>query len=112
MVYGVKLEAHPKYNTARLHVLGECKELVKRRDLHLLFYAFTLKSLDKLIDKRGLPTRRNQGIRFLVPRSLEPIVLRSAFYRAITRWNMLKAAYTLIDDIKSFKIQVKTNVSY
>ena len=107
MVYGVKLEANPKYNTVRLHELSECKFLVVRRDIHLLFYAFTLKEQDKLIDKRNLPTRRNQGIRLLLPRSLKPIVLRSAFYRAIARWNMLKPQYT----DKSFKISIKKNYS-
>ena len=108
-VYGVRLEAHPKYNTAQLHELGKCKELSVRRDMHLLFYAFTLKDQEKLIDNRNIPTRQHQGIRFLVPRSLRPIVLRSAFYRAILRWNMLKAIYTEIQDIKSFKIQIKKN---
>ena len=109
MVYGVKLGANPKYNTAELHEISGCKYLSVRRDMHLLFYAFTLKDQDKLIDKRNLPTRRNQGIRLLLPRTLKPIVLRSAFYRAIARWNMLKAPYTEIEDLKSFKISIKKN---
>ena len=112
MVYKVKLEANPLYNTIQLHEKSGCMFLNIRRDIHLLFYAFTLKSQQNLIDKRNLPTRHNQGLRFKVPRSLKPIVLRSCFYRAIIRWNMLKPLYTLIDSLADFKIAIKKDYNH
>ena len=107
MVYKVKLEAHPLYNTVQLHEKSECLFLHVRRDIHLLFYAFTLKSQPRLIDNRNLPTRNNQGIRLKVPRSFKPIVLRSCFYRAIIKWNSLKPLYTLIESLPDFKVAIK-----
>ena len=83
-----------------------------RRDIHLLYYAFTLKGQPKLIDNRNLPTRFYQGIRFIVPRSQKPIVLRSCFYRAIQRWNSLKPLYTLIDSLADFKIAIKKDYTH
>ena len=111
-VYKVKLEAHPLYNTVQMHVKSECMYLKDRRDIHLIFYAFTLKSQPRLIDSRFLPTRNNQGIRLKVPRSFKPIVLRSCLYRAIIRWNMLKPYYTLIDSLSDFKIAIKTDYNH
>ena len=61
-----------------------------------------------ILIKEISPTRRNVGKRLIVPRSFKPIV-RSSFYRAIQRWNMLKAEYTLIDNLNSFKIAIKNN---
>ena len=112
MVYKVRLEANPLYNTNQLHVISECLFLTKRRDIHLIFYAFTLKGQIELIDKRNLPTRHNQGIRLIVPRSQKPIVLRSCFYRAIMRWNMLKPFYTLIESLADFKIAIKKDYDH
>ena len=48
MVYKVKLEAHPLYNTVQLHEKGDCLFLNTRCDIRLLFYAFTLKSQPRL----------------------------------------------------------------
>ena len=112
LVYKVKLEANPLYNTVQLHDKSECMYLFIRRDIHLLFYAFTLKSQVKLVDGRNLPTRHNQGIRLNVPRSLKPIVLRSCFYRAIQRWNMLKPFYTMIESLADFKIAIKSDYNH
>ena len=90
-----------------MHVKSKCKPLLDRRATHLLFYAFRLAKNDCHIDHRNLPTRQNVGLRLKVPRSLKPIVLRSALYRAISLWNKLKPQYTLIDDLNSFKIAIK-----
>ena len=108
----VRLEANPLYNTIQLHNESECMFLNIRRDIHLLFYAFTLKSQPHLVDVRNLPTRNNQGIRLKVPRSLKPIVLRSCFYRAIRRWNMLKPFYTLVDSLVDFKTLIKKDYTH
>ena len=71
------------------------------------FYAFRLAQMECHIDNRNLPKRQNPGIRLKVPRSMKPIVLRSALYRAITLCNTLKPQYTLFDDMNSFKIAIK-----
>ena len=109
VVFNVKLGKNPEFNTQQLHEKGKCQDLNVRRDMHLLFYAFTLAQADSNLDKRNIPTRRNLGKRLLVPRSLKPIVIRSAFYRAVMRWNQLKAEYTEIEDLCSFKISIKKN---
>ena len=106
------MEANPLYNTNQLQNISECMFLIKSRDIHLIFYAFTLKEQINLIDNRNLPTRHNQGIRLKVPRSLKPIVLRSCFYRAITRWNMLKPFYTLIESLADFKLAIKKDYDH
>ena len=107
LVYRVKLEQNPTHNTDQLHILASCSKLFIRRDMHLLFYAFSLKKRNKYIDERALPTRRGQGIRLLVPRSHKPIVVRSCLYRAIIRWNMLKPSFTEIEDLNQFKLAIK-----
>ena len=80
-----------------------------RRDSHLLFYAYTLTSVEKYRDNRNLPTRRGQGKRQLLPRSLKPIVLRSALYIGVQRWNQLKPEYSELQDLTDFKISIKKN---
>ena len=108
-VYKIKLGKNPEFNTQQLHEKAKCQDLDNRRDMHLLFYAFTLAQVNSNLDKRNIPTRRNMGRRLLVPRSLKPIVLRSAYYRAVIRWNQLKAEYTEIEDLNGFKISIKKN---
>ena len=107
LIYKVKLEANPVYNTEQLHEKSNCKLLAIRRDMHLLSYAFTLK--DTHVDNRGIPTRQNIGIRLLVPNTLKPIILRTAHYRAIMKWNTLKPEFTEILDLDTFKIRIKNN---
>ena len=109
VIYNVKLGKNPEFNTVQLHKKGNCQELNTRRDMHLLFYAFSLAKNPNNVDNRNIPTRRHMGKRLVVPRSLKPIVLRSAFYRAVTRWNQLKALYTNIEDLSAFKISIKNN---
>ena len=108
-VYKVKLGKDPRYNTDQLHAEGKCMLLADRRDLHLLAYAHSLACLDRYIDKRQLPTRRMAGKRLIVPHTLKPIVLRSAFYRSIMIWNRLKPVFTEIEDLKKFKLSIKKN---
>ena len=109
LIYKVKLEAHPTFNTDQLHVKGCCKPLDIRRDMHLLSYAFSLKNNLLYIDDRNLPTRQNLGVRLKIPRTLKPLVLRSSHYRAIMRWNELLPLYTNIEDLDTFKISIKNN---
>ena len=92
-----------------LHNESNCYTLSDRRDMHLLSYAHTLASNPVFIDNRNLPTRINQGKRLNIIRSLKPVVIRSARYRAITRWNLLKADYTVIEDLSAFKLASKKN---
>ena len=94
-------------NTQQLHAESQCLMLNDRRDMHLLFYAFTLAQIDKHIDKRAIPTRMHVGKRLIIPRSLKPIVIRSALYRGISRWNLLKAPYTNIETLWEFKKAIK-----
>ena len=107
IIYKVKIEKDPLYNTNKLHKLTKCKFLSDRRAIHLLFYAYQLAKMDHMIDKRSLPTRRHTGKRLIVPQTLKPIVLRSALYKAIHSWNNLKPSYTLIDNVNTFKIAIK-----
>ena len=109
IVYEVKLEANPTYNTNQLHVKSKCFYLEARRDIHLLSYAYSLAQNPRYIDQRQLPAHRNTGRRLIVPRSFKPMVIRSALYRAISRWNQLKPEYTTINNINSFKISIKKN---
>ena len=108
-MYKVRLEVHPLYNTDQLHRKSKCFYLKVRRDTHLLSCAYSLAQTPNNIDQRQLPTRRNIGKRLIVPRSFKPIVIRSALYRVISRWNQLKSEYTTIDDINSFRIAIKKN---
>ena len=106
-VYKVKLEENPLMNTMQLHDTSKCLYLDHRRDMHLLFYAFTLSKADDLKDQRNIPTRRHLGNRLRAIRSLKPIVVRSALYRAIDRWNELKPMYTTIETLWEFKKAIK-----
>ena len=90
-----------------LHYESKCSSLSYRRDMHFLSFAHTLAKNPHLVDNRNLPTRRNQGIRWKAVRSLKPIVIRSAIYRAISRWNSLKKEYTMIEDLSAFKLDYK-----
>ena len=103
IVYKVKLEKNPLMTTEQTHATSGCLFLDKRRKIHLIFYAFSSSKHPKYIDNRNIPTRRHEGLRLLVPHTLKPIVLRSAFYHAICLWNNLKAKYTLIEDPSAFK---------
>ena len=107
LVYKVKLEKDPVMTTDAILENSKCKKLIDRRDMHLLFYAFTLKKVIQFLDVRILPTRAHMGVRLLVPRSVKPIVLRSALYRGIIRWNSLKAEYTVVEDLNEFKKLIK-----
>ena len=107
VVYKVKLEKNPDLNTEELHVKSGCEKLVYRRDKHLLYYAFSLKKEPVYIDNRNILTRRHQGVRFKVPHSLKPIVIRSVLYRGISRWNNLKAVYTEIETLWKFKLAIE-----
>ena len=106
-VYKIKLEKNPGMTTDQLHNESKCNLLGCRRDMHLLYFAYSLSTVDKYIDKRILPTRRHLGKRLIVPRSLKPIVLRSCLYRGITRWNDLKPLYTVIDTLWKFKLAIR-----
>ena len=86
-VYKVKLGKNPRLNTIMLHNESRCSSPSDRRYMQLLSFAHTLTKNVHLVDNRNLPTRRNQGIRLKAIRSLKPIVIRSAIYRAISRWN-------------------------
>ena len=110
IIYKVKLEKNPIMTTDQTHAASGCLLLEKRRKIHLLFYAFTLSKNPRYIDNRDIRTRRHNGLRLLVPRSLKPIVLRSAFYNAISSWNNLKSEYTLLEDPAVFKKTIKQDI--
>ena len=106
-VYKVKLGKNPEYNTVRLHEKSKCTLLEVRREIHLLSYAHILSCKESHIDMRNLPTRLHDGKRLILPRSLNPVVLRSAYYRAIVCWNRLQPKYTVIEDPNKFKMTIK-----
>ena len=106
-VYKVRLEQHPAKTTEQMHREGNIMLLEKRRDIHLLFYAFALSRMPTYIDDRDINTRIHIGKRLIMPRSQKPMVFHSALYRAIERWNCLRPAFTLIEDLDEFKVIIK-----
>ena len=73
IIYKVKLEANPLYNTDQLHAKSKCFYLNVRRDIHLLSYAYILAQSPDKFDQRNIPTRRNVGKRLIPLRSFKPI---------------------------------------
>ena len=59
------------------------------------------------VDDRDINTRIHIGKRLIMPRSQKPMVFHSALYRAIERWNCLRPAFTLIEDLDEFKVIIK-----
>ena len=54
--------------------------LVHRRTLHMLQFAFSLKTYPILLDNRDIPTRRRDGILFRVPKSNHYKFPRNPYY--------------------------------
>ena len=109
-VYRVKLGKNPRYTTRQMRAKGGCMALNHRRRIHLLHYAYGLQHrFIDIIDKRALPTRRHDGIRYIMQPARKPVFRRALLYRAIEDWNNLKTEYTKCKSFKLFKKLVKSN---
>ena len=70
--------------------------LVHRRTLHLLQFAYTLRSNVDLLDNRDIPTRRRVGILFNIPKTNHYKFPRNPYYRCMIEWNGLGVDVTLL----------------
>ena len=86
-----------------LHQMAKLSRLKYRRHMHLLLYAFDLRSDQKNIDMRNLPTRGQKGVKLLVRKVNGPRYYKSVYNRAVNAWNKLDSKYTTIMVKQSFK---------
>ena len=93
-----------------LHRQSGTFRLVHRRKLHLLQFAFLLKSNATLLDNRDIPTRRRVGILFMIPKSNHYKFPRNPYYKCMSEWNNLRVDVTLLPDRASFKKEVKLSI--
>ena len=97
-VYRVKLGKNPKYTTKQMQKMSGCLPLHHRRRIHLLNYAYGLKiNQPDIIDRRHLPTRRHDCMRYIYQPAKKLVYRRSLRYRAIADWNNLKKDYVNIN---------------
>ena len=107
IAYKVRLGPNPLYNTTQLHDISKCKSLKDRRDMHILFYAYSLQFLPGIVDERQRNTRYNTGLRYIQRFSRNPVVFKSFFERAIRQWNKLKPEISNTLSLKLFKQKIK-----
>ena len=67
IIYNQHLKKYyDQLSTDVLHQMAKLSRLKYRRHMHQLLYAFDLRSDQKNIDMRNLPTRGQQGVKLLV----------------------------------------------
>ena len=93
-----------------LHRQSNVFRLIHRRRMHLLQFAFTLKSNEALLDVREIPTRRRVGILFNIVKSNHYKFPRNPYFRCMSEWNGLCADTTLIIDRNQFKKTIKASI--
>ena len=93
-----------------LHRQCNVFRLIHRRRLHLLQFALVLKSNRSLLDKRDIPTRRRDGILFVIPKSNHYKFPLNPYYRCMVEWNNLQVDMTLMPNREVFKKAIKANV--
>ena len=93
-----------------LHRQSNVFRLIHRRRLHLLQFAFTLKSSAALLDERDIPTRRRDGTVFMIPKSNHYKFPRNPYYRCMTEWNNLQVHVTLLPNRDVFKNTIKASI--
>ena len=81
--------------------------LVHRRRLHLLLFAFQLKSNVDLLDFRTIPTRRRDGILFSILKTNHYKFPKNPYYRCMTEWNNLTKMFL---KIRLEKYYIKINI--
>ena len=97
-------------STDNLHRWSGVFRLIHRRKLHLLQFAFVLKSNVMLLDVRNIPTRRRDGILFKIPKSNHYRFPRNPYYRCMTEWNELRVELSLLPNRDSFKKEIKISI--
>ena len=101
------LKFNERDSTETLHRNTKMFRLVHRRRLHLLQFAFTLRTREELIDNRNIITRRRGGVVFKVVHSNHYKFYKNPFYRCSIEWNNLDVRTSLIKEKIEFKNAVK-----
>ena len=104
------LPYHQRDSSDNLHRWSGVFRLIHRRRLHLLQFAFVLKSNNALLDIRNIPTRRRDDILFKIPKSNHYRFPRNPYYRCMIEWNALNADVSLLPDREALKKEIKMNI--
>ena len=93
-----------------LHRWSGVFRLIHRRKLHLLQFAFGLKSNVALLDNRDIPTRRRDGILFKIPKSNHYKFPRNPYYKCMIEWNDLQMEMSLLPNRNICKKEIKLSI--
>ena len=72
--------------------------------------AFRLKDNEGLLDIRDIPTRRHQGVLFMVPKSNYYKFPKNPYYRRMIEWNRLPINISRMMLKETFKTAIKATV--
>ena len=104
------LKFHERDSTKTLHRNSNIFRLVHRRRLHMLQFAFTLRTCDEIVDNRNIITRRRGGIVFKVTHTNHYKFYKNPLYRCAIEWNNLDVSTSLIENKTEFKSAIQKAV--
>ena len=86
--------------------------LDKRRECHMLNFMYKRQSMDEYIDKRNLPTRAYNAIKFPIPNYQISHFKTSLLYKGSYLWNQLPTDIKNINIYSAFKEKKNSCLNY
>ena len=107
----VYCNVNPKLDEEGLHNRANLTKLQQRRTLHLLSLMYKRSKLDLYLDKRDIPTRQFDKVKFKVINPVVKKAFKSPNYLGSQLWDKLPRDTQLAPTFNIFKMWVKKHIA-